>query len=139
MSPNETVKEGLFLEYPREALAYYREQRVARVICEETHMGSHAVVVVCRNSETAKRRFRVDGGQLGACFARTGRPFFGDQELERVLMDRVAGRGLLPRHRRRRGTHDVRTTKRAHVGLLWPTSITFTHQRQLDLPIDVLG
>ena len=91
MSPSETVKEGPFLEHPREALAYFRDQGVARVVCEEKHMGSRAVVVVCRSAQAAKERFRVDDGRSGVCFTRTGRPFFGDQALERAFVERVAG------------------------------------------------
>ena len=45
MSPCETSQEPEWLEHPAEAFAYYRHQGVARVICEEKHMGSRAVVI----------------------------------------------------------------------------------------------
>ena len=44
MSPSETSSQPDYLEYPTEALAYYRSAGVARVVCEEKHMGSRAVV-----------------------------------------------------------------------------------------------
>jgi hypothetical protein len=91
MSPSETAKEGPFLEHPREALAYYRAHGVPRVICEEKHMGSRAVLVVCRDEETVRTRFRCSGDELGVCYTRTGRAFFGDSGLERELIARVSG------------------------------------------------
>ncbi|MEO8177861.1 MAG: polynucleotide kinase-phosphatase [Deltaproteobacteria bacterium] len=89
MSPSETAKQGPYLEHPREALAYYRGQGLERVICEEKHMGSRAVLVVCRDEEVAERRFRYIGGEQGACYTRTGRAFFADLALERGLLGRV--------------------------------------------------
>lgn len=39
-------------------------------------MGSRAVVVICRDSAVAQRRFGIDDGSFGAIYTRTGRPFF---------------------------------------------------------------
>ena len=89
MSPSETAKEGIYLEHPREALAYYRAQGMERVICEEKHMGSRAVLVLCRDQETARTRFRCSGEELGVCYTRTGRAFFSDTALERELIART--------------------------------------------------
>jgi protein phosphatase len=89
MSPCETAKSGPYLEHPREALAHYRDQGVAQVICEEKHMGSRAVLVLCRDRQTAQSRFRSTGEELGVCYTRTGRPFFSDGELSRQLLSRV--------------------------------------------------
>ena len=49
MSPSETTNEPGLLEHPAEAFAYFRNQGVPQVVCEEKHMGSRAVVVVCRD------------------------------------------------------------------------------------------
>ena len=49
MSPCETSREPGLLEHPAEAFAYYRSQGAPQVVCEEKHMGSRAVVVVCRD------------------------------------------------------------------------------------------
>jgi protein phosphatase len=89
MSPSETAQAGPYLEHPSEALAYYRAQGVERVICEEKHMGSRAVIVVCRDAAAARERFRVEE-ELGACYTRTGRSFFADPELERGMLARTS-------------------------------------------------
>jgi len=45
------------LEHPAEAFAYFRSQGVPQVVCEEKHMGSRAVVVICRDEDSARQRF----------------------------------------------------------------------------------
>ncbi|WP_221349244.1 polynucleotide kinase-phosphatase [Streptomyces beigongshangae] len=67
----------LFLEHPAEAFEQYRADGVARVVCEEKHMGSRAVALVCRDEGTARDRFGA-AGVTGALYTRTGRPFFPD-------------------------------------------------------------
>jgi protein phosphatase len=89
MSPCETSREPGLLEHPREAFDYYRNHGIPRVICEEKHMGSRAVVVVCRDEEAARKRFGVTEGEFGICTTRTGRRFFDDPALERELLLRV--------------------------------------------------
>ncbi len=89
MSPCETSGEAGLLEHPAEAFAYYRGQGAPRVVCEEKHMGSRAVVVVCRDEGTARERFGVATGELGIVTTRTGRRFFNDLDLERRFLDRV--------------------------------------------------
>jgi protein phosphatase len=89
MSPSETTKEPGLLEHPSEAFSYYLNQGVARVICEEKHMGSRAIVVVCRDEEAARKRFGVEGCGFGACYTRTGRRFFDDRALETEFLSRV--------------------------------------------------
>lgn len=91
MSPCETAKSGPYLEHPREALAYFREQGVQTVIGEEKHMGSRAVIVLCRDEATARGRFRTQGDELGVCYTRSGRPFFGDAAMTRGLLLRLQG------------------------------------------------
>ncbi|HET8840039.1 MAG TPA: polynucleotide kinase-phosphatase [Ktedonobacteraceae bacterium] len=89
MSPSETSQEEDFLEYPTEAFAYYAREGVESVICEEKHMGSRAVVVLCRNEEVARRRFGVVNEGIGICYTRTGRRFFDNLDLERELLERL--------------------------------------------------
>lgn len=89
MSPSETsAKEG-YLEYPSEAIAYYAENGVETVVCEEKHMGSRAVVIVCRDEEVARRRFGVVDEGVGTVLTRTGRRFFENRDLEQGLLQRV--------------------------------------------------
>ena len=89
MSPSETSKVDGLLEHPAEAFAYYRQEGVPRVICEQKHMGSRAVVVICRDEETARKRFGVIGSEAGICYTRTGRRFFDDPSLEAAFLDRI--------------------------------------------------
>ncbi|MGE3801839.1 MAG: polynucleotide kinase-phosphatase [Candidatus Kapaibacterium sp.] len=89
MSPVSTSTHSDYLERPEEGFSYYRGEGVAKVICEEKHMGSRAVVVLCRDGDVAKRRFGVSGVERGVIYTRTGRRFFNDQSVERGLLDRL--------------------------------------------------
>jgi protein phosphatase len=89
MSPVETSQEPGYLEHPAQAFAYYRKQGIDRVVCEEKHMGSRAVVIVCKSPEAAQQRFGVTDGRFGICYTRTGRPFFDNLQLETEFLDRI--------------------------------------------------
>ncbi|KAB2349762.1 polynucleotide kinase-phosphatase [Actinomadura rudentiformis] len=89
MAPPATSPLPGHLEHPAEAFAAYREQGLDRVICEEKHMGSRAVVVVTRDAEVAAARFGVTDGTTGAIFTRTGRAFFRDPARTAEVLDRV--------------------------------------------------
>ena len=90
MSPSETTRHEGLLEHPDEAIGYYARNGVAKVVMEEKHMGSRAVVVLCRDAEAARTRFGVLGGETGAVLTRTGRKFFNERETEAELLRRVA-------------------------------------------------
>ncbi len=89
MSPCETAKAADLLEHPTEAFTYYRNQGISKVIWQEKHMGSRAIVVVCRDTESAKKRFGISVETIGTCYTRTGRPFFDDTSVETELLTRV--------------------------------------------------
>jgi len=89
MSPSETSRKPGLLEHPAEAFAYFRHEGVPEVVCEEKHMGSRAVVVLCRDEETAKTRFGIVGEGLGVCYTRTGRRFFDSLDLESQFLKRI--------------------------------------------------
>ncbi|MYF99654.1 polynucleotide kinase-phosphatase, partial [Candidatus Poribacteria bacterium] len=89
MSPTATTTIGDLLEHPAEGFAYYRNQGVSKVVWQEKHMGSRAVVIVCKSHETARKRFGVSVGTLGVCYTRTGRPFFNDTSMENELLTQV--------------------------------------------------
>ncbi|MEU5191694.1 polynucleotide kinase-phosphatase [Streptomyces klenkii] len=94
MAPCATSQEEGYLEHPAEAFAAYRADGVRQVVCEEKHMGSRAVALVCRDADVARERFGATGGVSGALYTRTGRPFFDDPAMtERVLrrLSRTAG------------------------------------------------
>ena len=61
----------------------------AQVVCEEKHMGSRAVVIICRDEDAARQRFGVVGEGIGVCYTRTGRRFFNDADLEQEFLARV--------------------------------------------------
>lgn len=89
VSPSATSDAGDLLEHPADAFRYFMKEGVPTVVCEEKHMGSRAVVVVCRDEDAARAAFGVSGEGIGACFTRTGRRFFNDESVERALLDRV--------------------------------------------------
>lgn len=89
MSPCTTSELPEYLEYPIQALNYYKNNGVQQVICEEKHMGSRAILVICKNEETAVKRFGVDNEGIGVCYTRTGRSFFNDSKLEQEFINQI--------------------------------------------------
>ncbi|GAA3616047.1 polynucleotide kinase-phosphatase [Microlunatus ginsengisoli] len=81
------------LEHPAQAFEAFRADGVPAVVCEEKHMGSRAVVLVCRDLDAARARFGAPGDALGAVWTRTGRSFFAP-ELTTTLVDRVRAAAL---------------------------------------------
>lgn len=72
MSPVDSSSRDGVLEHPDEAFGHYAKRSVDRVICEEKHMGSRAIV-----------RVAADG--TGIIYSRTGRAFFDDERQAAVL------------------------------------------------------
>jgi len=68
MAPTATSARAGVLEHPDEAFAGYLADGVRQVVCEEKHMGSRAILLVCNESGP----FTEDGP--GALYTRTGRP-----------------------------------------------------------------
>ncbi|MFD8654598.1 polynucleotide kinase-phosphatase [Streptomyces mirabilis] len=91
MAPTATSQVEGYLEHPAEAFAQYKEDGVARVVCEEKHMGSRAVALVCRDAGVARERFGVAEGPTGALYTRTGRPFFTDSAVTEEILGRLRG------------------------------------------------
>ncbi|WP_298611329.1 polynucleotide kinase-phosphatase [uncultured Thiothrix sp.] len=89
MAPTSTSTRPDYLEYPTEAFNYYAERGVTEVVCEEKHMGSRAVIVLCRNAALAKQRFGVTSGEIGVIYTRTGRHFFNDASLTQSILERL--------------------------------------------------
>ncbi|QGZ51475.1 polynucleotide kinase-phosphatase [Streptomyces sp. QHH-9511] len=91
MAPTATSKAEGYLEHPAEAFAQYADDGVERVVCEEKHMGSRAVALVCRDAAAARERFGVDPaeGATGALHTRTGRPFFDDAAVTEQVLERL--------------------------------------------------
>ncbi|NUS15369.1 MAG: polynucleotide kinase-phosphatase [Streptomyces sp.] len=89
MAPCATSAEEGFLEHPAEAFAAYREAGVREVVCEEKHMGSRAVALVCRDEAAAAERFGATAGVTGTLHTRTGRPFFDDASVTEQVLARL--------------------------------------------------
>jgi protein phosphatase len=99
MSPCKTSSLPEFLEHPTEAFEYYRKAGLAQAVCEEKHMGSRAVIVLCRNHETALNRFGVEDGSQGIIYTRTGRQFFAPSNPADTAADTGTERAILERLR----------------------------------------
>jgi protein phosphatase len=89
MSPCATSELPEFLEHPEQAIDYYKKRGISKIICEEKHMGSRAVLVVCRDEGVALQHFGVKNEGIGVCYTRTGRNFFTDPQMEKEFLDRV--------------------------------------------------
>ncbi len=91
MSPCETSQLDGYLEHPEQAIAYYRKRGIEKLICEEKHMGSRAVLVICKDEAAALERFGIKSDGFGKCYTRTGRNFFNynQKELEQSFLEKV--------------------------------------------------
>ncbi len=87
MSPTETSDRPGLLEHPLQAFDYFRHQGVGKVVCEEKHMGSRAVTIICRDQAAALKRFGISNDGIGILFTRTGRRFFEDRAVEAELLN----------------------------------------------------
>jgi protein phosphatase len=85
MSPVATSPRPGLLEHPDQAFEAFRADGVAEVVCEEKHMGSRAVALVCRDADVAAARFGAPAEATGAVWTRTGRPFCPPLLTERLL------------------------------------------------------
>ena len=104
MSPVATSPRGDLLEHPDQAFTAYRADGVESVLCEEKHMGSRAVLLVCRSPAThapgsAPGRWPGPARSGPA----TGRPFFPPELGTASLLD--------PAPRRRRPSRAVRRAR----------------------------
>ena len=87
-APTTSSRDGL-LEHPDEAVDYYRKEGVTSLVCQEKHMGSRAVVIICRDNAAAKARFGVSSEDPGTVYTRTDRLFFTDSDLQRALLTQL--------------------------------------------------
>ncbi len=89
MSPVETSKQEGWLERPEEAFAFYRGRGQSQVVLQEKHMGSRALVLVCRDAAAARARLGTVTDEAGAIWTRTGRAFFSDRAMSDALLQRA--------------------------------------------------
>jgi protein phosphatase len=86
MSPVETSSHEGWLERPEEAFAFFRERGQKEVVLEEKHMGSRAVIALCRDPTVARSRFGTATDEAGAIWTRTGRAFFAEQGMRDAVL-----------------------------------------------------
>lgn len=89
MSPSKTSVMEDYLEFPTEAFEYYKAAGISRVVCQEKHMGSRAVVIVGRDEDAISKAFGITGEGIGTIYTRTGRAFFNDKATEQALLARL--------------------------------------------------
>jgi protein phosphatase len=90
--PCATAAAESFLEHPVEAFAYFAEHGVERVVCEQKHMGSRAIVIAGRSAEAIRQRFGLLSAHevgLGMIYTRTGRRFFEDEAIEHGFLEHL--------------------------------------------------
>jgi protein phosphatase len=113
------------LEHPAQAFAAHRADGVTAAVCEEKHMGSRAIVLVCRDAEAAAARFGVADGLRGMAYTRTGRQFFDDARTAAEVLAAAQRRGLpvdalVVRTQRRLG--NVEAFAQAYRRFVWPVA-----------------
>jgi protein phosphatase len=89
MSPTRTTQREGHLEAPAEAFKYYRDRGIDEVVCEEKHMGSRAIAIICRDEDTVRQRFGLRDEGIGVVYTRTGRRFLNDPAWEDGLLSRM--------------------------------------------------
>jgi protein phosphatase len=103
MSPAAASKQDGLLEHPEEAFGYYRSEGVTEAVIQEKHMGSRALIVICRDGDTARERFGVTTRETGMIYSRTGRAFFNEPGLLEAVLGRLRAAmneaGFWERHR----------------------------------------
>lgn len=57
MAPSDTSREPDLLEHPEEAFSYFEKIGIDQVVCQEKHMGSRAIAIVCHSAAAARERF----------------------------------------------------------------------------------
>jgi hypothetical protein len=85
----QTTKSGADFERPEDAISYYRDELIAKVVVQEKHMGSRGIVVLCSTHEAARERFGIDSEAAGCAYTRNGRRFFNDDDTEGVFLEKL--------------------------------------------------
>ncbi|KZR60117.1 polynucleotide kinase-phosphatase [Pseudobacillus badius] len=73
-----------YLEHPKEAIDYYRNQGIETMIAEKKHMGSRAILFLFKDKAAAKKHVGIDS--LGVIYTRRGRRFFDAPTEEKLVL-----------------------------------------------------
>lgn len=75
-----------YLEHPREAINYYRNHGIEKMVAQKKHMGSRAILLLFKSREAAEKA--VGSSIEGVIYTRSGRRFF-DQETESKVVGKL--------------------------------------------------
>ncbi len=75
-----------YLEHPQEAIDYYQQKGITRMVAEKKHMGSRAVLLLFKTKEAALSY--IDRPSLGVIYTRKGRAFF-DKTTEQAILEQL--------------------------------------------------
>lgn len=75
MSPTKTSALPAYLEHPQEAFDYFRSEQATQVICEEKHMGSRAILIVCKDKKNSSQALWGTRQSYGHLLHANGPPF----------------------------------------------------------------
>ena len=64
----ETSYDRKYLEHPNDTFRFYRKNRISKVICQEKHMGSRAIVIICKDTNVVKALFGIAEDRIGICY-----------------------------------------------------------------------
>ena len=92
-APCATSKRMELLEHPSDIFSYFHHSGVRRLICEEKVVGSRAVVILCKNPESAQKHFNTIGNlnepwRIGVCYDRIGRPLL-ESSIEKTFLEHL--------------------------------------------------
>ncbi|MDY6992317.1 MAG: polynucleotide kinase-phosphatase [Pseudomonadota bacterium] len=89
-SPPKSHQYDDWLEHPAEALSYYQQQGVHKVLCQKHFIGTTAIIIVCRHHAAVQQHFGIETQDtLGSCYTRYGQRFFADLDSETAFLARI--------------------------------------------------
>ncbi|XKE94622.1 polynucleotide kinase-phosphatase [Metaplanococcus flavidus] len=74
-----------YLEHPKEAIDYYRNNGVHTMIAEKKHMGSRGILFLFKDKESSLKHTGIES--LGSIYTRTGKRFFDRETENRLLVE----------------------------------------------------
>ena len=89
MSPPQPATEPPYLEHPNEGFSYYEKKGQSELIVQEKVDGVRAILILCKDAQTAKTHFGSQDHRLGRIYSRYGRPLLPDAE-EKAFLENLS-------------------------------------------------
>ncbi|MDH4127213.1 MAG: polynucleotide kinase-phosphatase [Spirochaetota bacterium] len=86
--PPEASKFSNLLEHPTDAFNYYFSHGISKIICIEKQIGVKAIIIICKNKETALKYFNITDS-IGICYNQFGCSLFGSKTIEDDILDNL--------------------------------------------------